>query len=408
MAVRATEVDRTPARPLEGVRVLDLSSFIAGPFGASILGEFGAEVIKVEHPDGGEAGRQFGTPTAIKDLSLSFQNDNRNKVSVTMDLKSAEDQARLLELARRSDVLIENFRPGTLERWNLGPDALHRANPAMVVCRISGYGQTGPYRDRPGFARIAHAVSGLTHMAGMPDGPPVTPGSSSLADYFSGMYGALGVMMALRVADRTGKGQVIDVALFESIFRILDETATAYAWNGTVRGREGRMTRQVAPHGHFQCADRKWVAIACTSDRMWDRLARDVLERPDLADRFPRTADRLADRDLIDGVVETFTLAHDREEVVRLCTAGDVPCGPVNAIDDIFSDPHFEARGALETFDHPVLGPLRVPTTFPRLSLTPGRIDMLGPELGNWNDRIEALLASSAELRKARRKETLE
>ncbi len=386
-------------RPLDGIRVLDLASFIAGPYAATILGEFGAQVIKVEHPDGGEAGRRFGMATEIENLSLFFQSENRNKVSVTMDLKDPDDQARLKELARRSDVLIENFRPGTLEKWGLAPEVLHALNPALIILRVTGYGQDGPYKDRPGFARIAHAVGGLTALAGMAGGPPVTPGSSSLADYFSGMYGALGVLLAARVAERTGKGQVIDVALYESTFRILDETATVYAWNGTVRGREGRMTRQACPHGHFQCADGGWVAIACTSDRMWDRLARNVLDRADLADRFPKTADRLAERDLIDGTVEAFTMAHPMAEVVRLCTAGDVPCGPVNTIADIFQDPHFAARGAMEVHDHPDLGPITVPATFPRLSDTPGGIDSLGPELGNWNKELADLLADAAEIR---------
>ena len=213
---------------------------------------------------------------------------------------------------------------------------------------------------------------------------------------------ALGVLLAVRVAERTGKGQVIDVALFESIFRILDETATAYAWNGKIRGREGRMTLQVCPHGHFACGDGGWVAIACTSDRMWDRLARNVLNRPDLADRFPKTADRLAERDLIDGVVETFTMGHSKDEVVRLCTEGDVPCGPVNAIDDIFRDPHFAARKTLEVFQHPKLGDITVPATFPRLSDTPGGIDCLGPELGNWNAELEELLADLTQIRTAK------
>ena len=386
-------------RPLDGIRVLDLASFIAGPYAASILAEFGAQVIKVEHPDGGEAGRRFGTATPINDLSLFFQSENRNKVSVTMDLKDPGDQARLCALVARSDAVIENFRPGTLERWGVGPDVLMAQNPALVVCRITGYGQDGPYRDRPGFARIAHAVGGLTHLAGMEGGPPVTPGSSSLADYFTGMQGALGVLLALRVAEQTGQGQVIDAALYEATFRILDETATAFAWNGTVRGREGRMTRQVCPHGHFPCADGGWVAIACTSDRMWDRLARRVLDRADLADRFPLTAQRLANRDLIDGTVEAFTMAHPMAEVVDLCTAGDVPCGPVNTIADIFKDPHFAARGAMQALDHPTLGPVTVPATFPRLSGTPGGIDTLGPELGNWNGDLDALLADENEIR---------
>jgi crotonobetainyl-CoA:carnitine CoA-transferase CaiB-like acyl-CoA transferase len=387
-------------RPLDGIRVVDLSTFIAGPYAAAILGEFGAEVIKVEHPDGGDPGRRFGTPTEIPDLTLAFQSDNRNKVSVTLDLKAPADKDRLIELARRSDALIENFRPGTLEKWSLGPDVLHEANPALVICRVTGYGQDGPYRDRPGFARIAHAVGGLTHLAGMADGPPVTPGSSSLADYFSGIYGALGVLLALRTAERTGEGQSIDVALIESIFRVLDETAPAYAKFGIVRGREGRMTRNVCPHGHFECGDGKWVAIACTSDRMWERMAQNVLRRPDLAASHPRTADRLADRDLIDGTVEAFTLAHPMEEVVRLCTDGDVPCGPVNSIADIFADPHFAARGAIERVQHPRLGEIAVPATFPRLSKTPGWIDRLGPELGDWNDRLDALLADEDEVRR--------
>ena len=386
-------------RPLDGVRVLDLATFIAGPYAASVLGEFGAEVIKVEHPDGGDPGRRFGTATEIPDLSLAFLSDSRNKVSVTLDLKSGTDRAKLVELARRSDVLVENFRPGTLEKWGLGPDVLHGANPALVICRITGYGQTGPYRDRPGFARIAHAVGGLTHLAGMPDGPPVTPGSSSLADYFSGMYGVVGIMMALRVAEQTGRGQAIDVALCESIFRILDDVAPAYHKAGIVRGREGRMTRQVCPHGHFECGDGGWVAIACTSDRMWDRLARNVLGRPDLADSHPRTVDRLADRDLIDGVVEAFTLAHPMHDVVDLCTEGDVPCGPINSIAEIFEDPHFAARGAIAHVRHPELGEIAVPATFPHLSDTPGHIDRLGPVLGDFNDRLDALLADENEVR---------
>ncbi len=385
-------------RPLDGVRVLDLSTFIAGPYAASMMGEFGAEVIKVEHPEGGDPARRFGTPTEDPERSLAFLSEGRNKHSVTLDLKAAEDAARLVQLVRRSDVLIENFRPGTLERWNLGPDVLLAANPRLVILRISGYGQTGPYRDRPGFARIAHAVGGLSHLAGMPEGPPVTPGSTSLADYLSGMYGALGVMMALRVADQTGRGQVIDVALFESIFRVLDDLAPAYDRAGIVRGREGTATRQVCPHGHFPCADGKWVAIACTSDRMWQRMTM-VLDRPELADSHPHTADRLADRATIDGAVEAFTQAHPMSEVVRLCTQGEVPCGPINSIAEIFADPHFAARNAIARVHDPALGEIAVPATFPRLSDTPGRIDALGPALGDWNERLEALIADPSELR---------
>jgi crotonobetainyl-CoA:carnitine CoA-transferase CaiB-like acyl-CoA transferase len=385
--------------PMEGIRVLDLATFIAAPLTAAIMGEFGAEVIKIEHPEGGDPMRRFGTATDDPERTLAWLSEARNKHSVTLDLKSPEGAETLKQLVRRSDVLCENFRPGTLEKWGLGPDVLLELNPALVILRISGYGQTGPYRDRPGFARIAHAVGGLSHLAGMPDGPPVTPGSTSLADYISGYYGAIGVLMALRVAEQTGKGQVIDVALFESIFRVLDETAPAYDKFGIIRGREGTATRQVCPHGHFLCADGRWVAIACTSDRMWDRMARNVLNRPDLAESHPATADRLTDRPLIEGAVEAFTKSHSMTEAVRLCTEGDVPCGSINSIADIFADPHFAARETIARVSDDTLGEIAVPNVLPHLSVTPGAITHLGPVKGDWNEHIQEILANGDQLR---------
>ncbi len=391
---------QTARLPLSGIRVLDLATFIAAPYAAGILGEFGAEVIKVEHPDGGDPQRRFGTPTEEEGRTLAWLNEARNKHSVTLDLKTAEDAEVLRQLARRSDVICENFRPGTLEKWGLGPDVLLGLNPKLVILRISGYGQTGPYRDRPGFARIAHAVGGLTHLAGLPDGPPVTPGSTSLADYLSGMYGALGVMLALRSTEQTGKGQVIDVALYESIFRVLDEIAPAYARNGYVRGREGLSTLNACPHGHFPCSDGKWVAIACTSDRMWQRMAENVLGRPELYTAFPTSGQRIANRVEIEGIVRAFTSARPMRQVVDECTAGDVPCGPINTIADIFEDPHFAARGVLQTVSDPTLGEIVVPTPLPRLSDTPGRIDNLGPPLGDWNTFVrETLIRDDSEVR---------
>ncbi len=387
-------------KPLDGVRVLDLATFIAAPFATTILAEFGAEVIKVEHPDGDPL-RRFGTSTEADGQTLAWLSEARNKHSVTLDLKSEKDAATLKELVRRSDVLAENFRPGTLEKWGLGPDVLLEINPRLVILRVTGYGQTGPYRERPGFARIAHAVGGLTYLAGEPGGPPVTPGSTSLADYISGFYGAIGVMMALRVVESTGRGQVIDVALFESIFRVLDEMAPLYAKNGIVREREGRNTRNACPHGHFPCADGNWVAIACTSDKMWERMACNVLGRPDLAESHPTTNSRLADRATIDGEVEKLTRSLSMKEVVEKCTAGDVPCGPVNSIADIFADPHFAARETLTRFVHEQLGEIVVPSALPRLSETPGSIDKLGPPLGDANEYVfETLLKNDAEIRR--------
>ncbi|MFP6746132.1 MAG: CaiB/BaiF CoA-transferase family protein [Alphaproteobacteria bacterium] len=394
----------TGARPLDGVRVLDLATFIAAPFTAAILAEFGAEVIKVEQPGGGDPMRQFGTATEIPDSSLAWLSEARNKHSITLNLKAPEGAELFKRLAAEADVVCENFRPGTLEKWGLGYDVLHAINPRLILFQISGYGQDGPYRDRPGFARIAHAVGGLTYLAGMPGEAPVTPGSTSLADYISGLYGAVGVMMALRVAERTGQGQTIDIALFETIFRVLDELAPAYARHGTVRGREGLGTRNVCPHGHFPTRDGGWVAIACTSDKIWRRMANNVLARPDLAESHPTTAQRVRDRALIDGVVSGFTTAHATAEVVAHCAAGDVPCSAINSIADIFADPQFEARGTLRRIQHAVLGEIVVPDVLPKLSGTPGAIDGLGPRLGDWNQEIygERLGLSAAQLEKLR------
>mgnify|MGYP000980409302 CR=1 FL=1 len=391
-------------KPLTGVRVLDVATFVAAPFCATILAEFGAEVIKVEHPQGGDPMRRFGTATEEPDQTLAWLSEARNKRSVTLDLKAPADAATFRELVRRADVVCENFRPGTLEKWGLGWDTLQALNPALVLLRVSGYGQTGPYRDRPGFARIAHAVGGLTHLAGMPDGPPVTPGSTSLADYISGLYGAVGVLLALRVAEATGVGQVVDVALFESIFRVLDELAPAYASAGIVRAREGVGTRNACPHGHFQCADGKWVAIACTSDRIWARMAENVLMRPEFSASHPTTAARLADRPRIDALVEKFTASMTATEVVARCVEGDVPCGPVNTIADIFADEHFAAREVLTKVMHDTLGTIEIPNVLPRLSRTPGEITQLGPRLGEANDTfLQQLLANDAEIRKVPR-----
>ncbi len=379
---------KTMPLPMEGVRVLDLATFLAAPFTAAILAEFGAEVIKVEQPGAGDPMRQFGTATEIPDSSLTWLSEARNKHSITLNLKDPDGAALFKRLIIEADVVCENFRPGTLEKWGLGYDVLRAINPKLVLLQVSGYGQDGPYRDRPGFARVAHAVGGLTYLAGMEGEAPVTPGSTSLADYISGLFGAIGVLLALRSVEQTGQGQSIDVALYESIFRVLDEVAPAYARHGTVRGREGLGTRNVCPHGHFPTRDGNWVAIACTSDKIWARMAANVLDRPDLAQSHPTTADRVRDRALIDGVVSGFTTAYAMAEVVERCTRGDVPCAAINSIADIFADPHYEARGMLHRVQHALLGEVVVPDVLPKLSASPGHIDSLGPGLGDWNDLV--------------------
>ena len=391
--------------PLSGVRVVDLATFIAGPFTAAILGEFGAEVIKVEQPGLGDPLRKFGSPSKRGD-GYAWLSEQRNKKSVTLDLRQPEGAALFKRLIATADILCENFRPGTLEKWGLGPDELKAVNPALVLVRISGYGQTGPYRDRPGFARIAHAFGGLTHLTGDPGGPPLTPGSTSLADYISGLYGAVGALMALRSREQVG-GQVIDIALYESIFRVLDEMAPLFAATGFVRPRLGLMTSNVCPHGHFECGDGGWVAIACTSDKMWRRMAA-VLGREALGEdaRFATSARRVENRGEVEAMVSAFTLSLPRDAVVETCNAGGVPTAAVYSIADIFEDPHYRARGTVTEVVEPESGEaLHVPNVLPALSETPGRIESLGPRLGAHNDEVYGdLLGLSADERDDLRK----
>jgi len=391
------------APPMSGIRVLDLGSFIAAPFAAAIFGEFGAEVIKVEAPKAGDPLRRFGTPTERGD-TLCWLSEARNKKSLTLDLRTREGREILLGLARQSDVLCENFRPGTLEKWGLGPKDLLHTNPNIVILRISGYGQTGPRKDLPGFARIAHAYAGLAHLTGMPDGPPLTPGSTSLADYMSGLYGAIGVLMALRVREQVG-GQVIDLALYEPILRALDDIAATYVKDGTIRGRLGAGTSNACPHGHFQTADGKWIAVACSNDKVFARFTK-AMGRPDLLTSHSHVAERLADSEHIDGIVAQWFSARSVAEALSDCEEADVPCAPVNTIADILADPHIAARRNLTRMEAASVGTCMVPNVMPALSKTPGRLERLGPELGEatfeiLTERLGLDAATYAELAKA-------
>jgi succinyl-CoA:(S)-malate CoA-transferase subunit A len=377
------------AKPLDGVRVLDIASFIAAPHAASIMGEFGAEVLKVEHPKGGDPWRRYGTSSGAPDRSLAWLTEARNKRSITLNLNTPGGAGVFKRLVETADVITENFRPGTLEKWGLGWDVLSAINPGLVLLRVSGYGQTGPYKDRPGFARIAHAFGGLTYLSGMPGEIPVTPGSTSLGDYMTGMSGCIGVMMALRHRDATGRGQVIDCSLYESVFRALDEIAPRYAQDGFVREPEGTGTVNACPHGHFPSGDGKYLAIACTTDKMFERLTV-AMDRPDLLERFGEQKARLAGRAIVLAEVEAWTGSMPRDQVIAVCTESGVPAGAVNTIADIFADPHVQARGSLTTVDVPGVGPVTVPSVFPRLSESPGEIASLGPALGEANDKIYA------------------
>ncbi|MFL2934147.1 MAG: CaiB/BaiF CoA transferase family protein [Thalassobaculaceae bacterium] len=374
-------------KPLSGVRVLDIACFIAAPYAATLMGEFGADVIKVEHPSGGDPLRQFGTKTDLPNQSLAWLNEARNKRSITLNLSKPEGAEMLKKLAKNCDVICENFRPGTLEKWGLGYDELSKVNPRLILLRISGYGQTGPYKDRPGFARIAHAFGGLTYLSGLPGEIPVTPGSTSLGDYMTGMNGCIGIMMALRHREKTGKGQVIDCALFESVFRILDEIAPRYSFDGFVREPEGTGTLNACPHGHFPCKDDKFIAIACTTDKMFERLTA-AMQRPDLREKFGAQSTRLANREIVLSEVEKWTLSFSRDNLIEICTESDVPAGAINSISDIFNDPHFEERQVMKNFHVPNLGKITVPNVIPGLSDSPGAVEFLGPDLGQDNYAI--------------------
>jgi succinyl-CoA:(S)-malate CoA-transferase subunit B len=376
--------------PLAGIRVIDAATVIAAPFCATLLGEAGADVLKVEHPDGGDALRRFGTPTACGD-TLTWLSEGRNKRSVTLDLRSREGAAIFKDLIRQTDVLCENFRTGTLEKWGLGWDVLHEVNPRLVMLRVTGYGQTGPYSDRPGFARVAHAVGGLAYLTGMPRGTPMTPGSTTLADYMTGLYGCIGVLIALRHRDLTGEGQYVDAALYESVFRATEELASAYGMYGMVRERQGSSHNDYAvPHGHFSTRDGKWVAISCATDLLFARLAQ-AMKRPELAlpENYGTQATRLAHKLEVNEIVRDWCNSLTREEVLERCYATDTPAGPLNNIADIFGDRHFHVRQNIVAVDEPDLGEvLMMPAPVPKMSETPGTIRSLGPRLGEHTDEV--------------------
>lgn len=376
--------------PLAGIRVIDVATVIAAPYCASILGEFGAEVLKVEHPVGGDALRRFGTPTCRGD-TLTWMSEARNKKSVTIDLHRPEGVELFKQLVEQSDVVCENFRPGTLEKWGLGWDVLHAINPGLIMLRVTGYGQTGPYKDRPGFARIAHAVGGIVYLAGMPKGTPVTPGSTTLGDYMTGLYGCLGVLMALRYRERTGRGQYIDAALYESVFRCTDELAPAYGMYGIVRERHGPTHNDFAcPYGHFPTRDGKWVAIACTTDKLFRRLAM-AMDRPELASSstYGEQKTRLEHRHDVNEIVRDWCGSLTREEVLERCYAAAAPAGPLNNIADIFGERQVHARRNLVAIDDEDVGEtIIVPSVIPKLAETPGQIRHLGPRLGQHTQEV--------------------
>lgn len=381
-----------PDGPLAGIRVLDIATFIAAPFCGTVLSDFGAEVIKIEQPGEGDPLRRFGTPSDCSDTYV-WLSEARNKKSVTLDLRTENGANVFRDLVRCSDVVLENFRPGTLEKWGLGYEALRAINPRIVLLRVSAYGQDGPLSGKPGFARIAHGFSGLAYLAGEPGRPPVMPGSTSLADYISGLWGAVGVLVALRHAEATGQGQYIDIGLYESVFRLLDEIAPVYARHGVVRERLGADTANVVPHSHYETRDGKWVALACSSDKMFQRLS-EAMGRSELPgdSRYASMTARVTHRDDLNRIVAEWISGMTLEEALQACDRHGVPCGPIYSIADIFADEHYAARKNLDEVSSRA-GPIVVPAAVPRLSLTPARFKHAGAALGEHTDQVLSRLA---------------
>lgn len=385
--------------PLAGIRILDLGTRIAAPFAATLLADFGAEVIKVELPGGGDFMRTIGP--FVDGYSLWWAVEGRGKKSITLDLRKSRGQELLKRLIAVSDVAVENFQPGTLEEWGLGYETLRTINPGLILTRASVYGQTGPYRDRPGLDRNGIGFGGLLYITGYRDRPPVRPGII-ISDYLTGVFNAFAIMMALYHRDvHRGGGQWVDLALYESVFRILEHTVASHDRLGVVREREGNRLRNSAPLDNWESKDGEFVCIVAAGDGLFPRLARAMGREELLRDpRFASLAARVAHADEINAIVGEWVRQHTADEIEKILVAAQVPVTRAHSIADISADPHYAARADIVTVDDPSIGPVRMQAVYPRLSATPGRIQRGAPKLGEHNQEVYGTLLglSAAEL----------
>ena len=369
-----------PALPLSDLKIVEMGQLIAGPFAAKTLADFGARVVKIEPPGAGDPLRKW---RLLKDgTSVWWQVQSRNKQSLALDLRSAQAQQIVRELCREADVLIENFRPGTLEGWELGPEDLHALNPRLVILRISGYGQTGPYRDKPGFGVVAEAMGGLRHLSGEPGRTPVRVGVS-IGDTLASLHGVIGVLTALHERQRSGRGQVVDVALYEAVFNCMESLLPEYSAFGAVREPAGSALPGIAPSNAYRCADGAYALIAGNGDSIFRRLCtaigrEDLGRDPSLADNTGRVA-RAAE---IDAAIGEWAVQHTIDEVLQALDRAAVPAGRIYTVADIARDPHYRARGMIEPMAMADGSVLEVPGVVPRLSRTPGRIVSAAPAVG--------------------------
>jgi crotonobetainyl-CoA:carnitine CoA-transferase CaiB-like acyl-CoA transferase len=373
-------------RPLEGIRVLEMGQLLAGPFAGCVLGYFGAEVIKIE-PPGGDPIRGW---RVVRDgTSLWWASLARNKKSVTLDLGTPRGREIAQQLAAKCDVLIENFRPGTLEKWGMGPAELKRLNPELIVARVSGYGQTGPYAAQPGFASVCEGFAGFRHVNGFADRPPVRP-NLSMGDTLAGLHAVIGILLALTARQR-GKargGQVVDVAIYEAVYNLLESVVPEYDGAGVIREPSGSTLTGIVPTNTYLCADGKYVIIGGNGDSIYQRLMR-AIGRPEMAEdpRFATNAKRVENEKEIDAAIGAWTKARNSTLVLDTLREANVPNGPIYNVADMLADPHFNARGMFEPVE--VGGkPLRIPAIPPLLGETPGRTDAPGPALGAHTEEV--------------------
>ena len=365
--------------PLQGIKVLDLATLFAGPLAATLLGDFGADVVKIEHPRGDPV-RSHGH---LKNgVNLWWKMIGRNKRTITLNLSQPEAQAILLDLVAQADVLIENFRPGTLENWSIGPEQLHARNPRLVVARVTGFGQTGPYRRRPGFGTLAESMSGFAAMTGPADGPPTLP-PFGLADGITALATSSAIMMALRHRDITGQGQVIDMAIIEPILTILGPQATWFDQLGVIQERTGNRSVNNAPRNTYKTADGKWVAVSTSAQSIAERVLR-LVGHPEVIDEpwFRSGAERAKHADSLDAMVGDWIARHSMKQVMEAFEVAEAAVAPIYDIRDILEDPQYKALDSITTVQDEELGPIRMQNVMFRLSETPGRIRFAGRKVG--------------------------
>ncbi|MDM3870990.1 CaiB/BaiF CoA-transferase family protein [Porticoccus sp. W117] len=378
-------------RPLEGIRVIELGQLLAGPFTGLMLAYFGAEVIKVEPPKGGDpirGWREVDTDADGVTTSYWWRSLGRNKKCITLDLKSDKGRELTHRLIDGADVVIENFRPGTMEKWGLGPEVFKQSNPGLVYTRISGYGQTGPYSHKPGFASACEAISGFRYVNGHPGEAPVRP-NLSIGDTISGMHAAMGVLLAIIERQRNdGSGQVVDVALYESMFNLLEAVVPEYSGAGVVREPSGSTLTGIVPTNTYRCSDGKYVVIGGNGDSIFQRLMT-TAGYPQMASD-PRLADnagRVQHEQEIDEALAAWCSKHSSQQILDLLEEARVPCGPIYNVEDMFNDPHFRDRGLFERVE--INGkPLDIPAVLPRLAKTPGATQWAGSEIGSHNREV--------------------